>query len=76
MLSRLRSEGILKRYRRYLMSNAEIISVIRTDLTKCGAGIDSDPIRIVTQYWDLDGKLLWEVDPWKEIEYEETKSMK
>jgi len=48
------------------MSNAEVIEVIRTDLEKRGKGIEDDPVRRITQYWTLDGQLLWEEDPIKE----------
>jgi hypothetical protein len=44
------------------MDNAELIQVIRTTLLRRGDGKD-DPIRIITQYWSVDGELLAEVDP-------------
>lgn len=44
------------------MGNAEIIQVIKTTLAKRGDGKET-PIRYLTQYWSLDGKLLTEVDP-------------
>ena len=28
-----------------------------------GSGIEKDPVRIVTQYWDFEGHLLAENDP-------------
>lgn len=33
-----------------------------------GRGIEEDPVRVVTQYWSLDGKLLGEYDPTEEQE--------
>jgi hypothetical protein len=42
---------------------AEVIQVIRTTLTLRGKGVEGDVMRIVTQYWTLDGELLAEVDP-------------
>ena len=46
------------------MDNAKLITVIVTTLTRRGTGKTSDsPIRVVTQYWSLDGALLAEVDP-------------
>ena len=42
--------------------NVEILKVIRTNLTTRGDGI-SNPIRIITQYWTLNGELLFELDP-------------
>ena len=45
---------------------ARVIQVIETRLERRGIGKDeSDPIRIITQYWSLDGVLLAEVDPYK-----------
>ncbi|HMF60227.1 MAG TPA: hypothetical protein VK595_07645 [Vicinamibacterales bacterium] len=44
------------------MDRAELVQVIRTSLTRRGDGKD-DPIRIITQYWSVDGELLAEVDP-------------
>ena len=41
---------------------ARIIQVIVTKLLRRGDGVKT-PIRIITQYWTLDGKLLAEVDP-------------
>lgn len=38
------------------------IPVIRTMVTY-GRGTDKDPARVVTEYWDDDGKLLWRDDP-------------
>jgi hypothetical protein len=46
------------------MDKAELIQVIRTTLLRRGSGKSSDdPIRIVEQYWTLDGLLLVEKDP-------------
>lgn len=45
------------------MFKAEVIQVIRTTLARRGEGVSGDPVRIVTQYWTLDGELLAEVDP-------------
>lgn len=44
---------------------AEVIQVIRTKLLRRGKGKDYDPIRIIEQFWSLDGKLLAENDPYK-----------
>ena len=43
---------------------AEVIKVIRTTLLRRGWEIPNAPIRIVTQYWTLEGELLIEDDPW------------
>ena len=46
------------------MDKAELIQVIKTTLTRRGEGVpQEDPVRIITQYWSTDGKLLAEVDP-------------
>lgn len=50
------------------MDECKVIQVIRTTLTRRGLGKTSeDPVRIITQYWSLDGKLLWEHDPCAEV---------
>lgn len=46
------------------MNDCRVIQVIRTTLSRRGTGKDRcDPVRCVTQYWTLDGQLLWEEDP-------------
>lgn len=49
------------------MDKAKVIQVIETTLTRRGAGTDEDPVRIITEYWALDGKKLAEVDPTKTL---------
>jgi hypothetical protein len=44
------------------MKDVEKIEVIRTQLTKRGDGIKTR-LRIVEQFWSLDGTLLAENDP-------------
>lgn len=46
------------------MSDVRIIQVIRTRLLTRGRGEGGDPVRIIEQYWDMDGKLLFEFDTW------------
>jgi len=48
------------------MSDVEIVTLIRTRLTRAGDGTKSNPIRIIEEYWDLEGKLVFEIDPRKE----------
>lgn len=49
------------------MADVEVIQVIHTRLLRLGKGHDaSDPIRIIDQYWDMEGNLMWEIDPFKE----------
>jgi hypothetical protein len=45
------------------MDTARVIQVVETTLLRRGDGIPSSPIRIITQYWSLEGVLLAEVDP-------------
>lgn len=45
------------------MDTAQVIQVIKTTLLRRGKGIEGDPIRVITQYWTLDGELLFEFDP-------------
>lgn len=46
------------------MDEAKVIQVIVTTLLRRGDGKSAETaIRVVTQYWSLDGKLLAEVDP-------------
>lgn len=42
-------------------ASAKVIRVIETT-AKRGSGTEKDPVRMVTQYWDLEGKLLAESD--------------
>ena len=42
---------------------ARVIQVVETTLERRGKGVEGDPIRIITQYWSMDGDLLAEVDP-------------
>lgn len=45
---------------------ARVIQVVETTLERRGEGKNAeDPIRVITQYWSLDGELLAEVDPIK-----------
>lgn len=44
--------------------SAKEIKVIETISTR-GSGYSGNPIRLVTQYWSLDGKLLAERDDYK-----------
>lgn len=41
--------------------SAKVIQVIETT-AKRGLGTEKDPVRVVTQYWDLDGNFLAEMD--------------
>ena len=41
----------------------QVINVIRTTLKRRGEGTEDDPVRMIVQYWTLDGELLFESDP-------------
>lgn len=44
--------------------SARVISVIETKTAR-GSGMNSEsPVRVVTEYWSLDGEKLAEVDPY------------
>ena len=44
---------------------AKLVSVIEVR-TKHGTGTTEDPVRIVTQYWGIDGNFLAEKDTFEE----------
>ena len=44
------------------VKGAKVIQVIETTAMR-GFGTEKDPARVVTQYWDLDGTFLAEMDP-------------
>jgi hypothetical protein len=44
------------------MDTVEVVEMIKTTLTRRGEGVDGDPIRVITQYWDFKGNLLFEID--------------
>lgn len=41
--------------------SARVIQVIETTANR-GLGTKGDPVRVVTQYWDFEGKFLAEMD--------------
>ncbi len=43
--------------------DVEVKQVIITRLTRRGRGVESDPIRIITEIWDMDGNKITEIDP-------------
>ena len=51
--------------------DVEVIQVIHTRLLRLGEGTVSDPIRIIDQWWLMDGTLLFERDPCAEHRKEE-----
>jgi hypothetical protein len=42
----------------------EIVKLIKTTLQLLGDGTDGNPYRKCEQYWDMDGTILIEYDPW------------
>jgi|GEM_PF-1410746 len=57
--------GVLEKSASYQRADnsARILTVIETTNSTRGKGTDDDPVRVLTQYWTLDGTLLCEVDP-------------
>lgn len=47
------------------VDNAKIIEVIRV-VSTIGTGTEKDPVRLIFQYWTLDGKLLTSKDSYLE----------
>jgi hypothetical protein len=46
------------------MRELEVIKLIRTTILRRGEGLSKDdPIRVITQYWDMQGNLVAEYDP-------------
>lgn len=58
-----------------MMETVKVMSVIETRLLKRGTGISADPIRIVTQYWDMNGNLIFEIDPERIADLAEKKKL-
>ena len=58
-----------------MMETVKVMSVIETKLLKRGTGIPADPVRIVTQYWDMDGNLIFEIDPERIADLTEKKKL-
>lgn len=53
-----------------MSKEVEIAKFIRTELLRKGKGIEGDPVRIIIQYWDFNGILFCEIDPYtSEINY-------
>lgn len=42
--------------------SACVVELIKTTSTR-GRGTSADPVRIITQYWTLEGDFLFEFDP-------------
>lgn len=45
-----------------MKKEVEVLQVIRTNILRRGNGQD-DPIRIIEQYWTMNGELIFEIDP-------------
>jgi len=55
----------MEEYIPMMHDGARLIQVIETTNARRGNG-DTTPLRAITQYWTLNGKLLAEVDPIQE----------
>lgn len=40
-----------------------VMQVIRTQLLRKGSGVEENPVRIIEQYWDMNGNFIFEKDP-------------
>lgn len=58
------------------MDTVEVVQLIKTQLTRRGKGTKESPIRIITEYWTMDGKKEMEVDPFYEEEVKVEKSLR
>ena len=47
------------------MDEVIVIQLIKTTLLRRGKGIEGDPVRIIEQYWDFEGNLVFEYDSLK-----------
>lgn len=48
------------------MDTVKIMQVMETTILRRGSGKSKeDPVRIITQYWDMEGNLIFEIDPCK-----------
>ncbi len=47
------------------VNTVELIEVIKTE-SVCGKGTEEDPVRVVIEYWSLEGELLARVDTYEE----------
>lgn len=56
----------------YDMDIVKVEQVIICTNKRQGKGINSDPIRIITQVFSFDGELIAEHDPFKDQEFIET----
>lgn len=45
------------------MDTVKVMQVIETTIARRGEGIKDSPVRIVTQYWTMEGKMIFEIDP-------------
>lgn len=54
---------VINELKDYSMGIAIKEDVIITTILRRGEGVESDPIRIITQVFSMDGKLIAEYDP-------------
>lgn len=45
------------------MKQVEILEVIKTTIVTRGNDTEEQPLRTITQYWSVDGELIFEIDP-------------
>ena len=51
--------------------SAVVVQLIKTTSTR-GLGTDANPVRIITQYWTLEGDFLFEFDPFTCVQQTES----
>lgn len=45
------------------MDTVKVMQIIETTIKRRGTGETGSPIRIITQYWTMEGVLIFEIDP-------------
>jgi len=55
------------------IDTVRVIQVIESTICRRGEGAnEDDPVRVIPQYFTLDGRLIFEIDKWKEAKNERT----
>jgi hypothetical protein len=51
-----------------MSDTVEVVTLIKTTLSRRGKGTPTSPVRVITEYWSLDGEKIVEVDPFTQGE--------
>jgi len=46
-----------------MADTVQVVTLIKTELSRRGKGEPNDPVRIVTEYWTMEGEKVTEIDP-------------